>query len=213
MPAVEVLPGLRGLVLVGGGSVRMGRDKAALRLGGESLLCRTARLAGRFCEEVWVSGRDPASVDPAAASLVAGWLPDPVRGVGPLAGLVAGLRALGGPLLILPCDLPLMDAPILARLVAARRHDIGDCLVTQFLQSYTGYVEALVSIYEAGALPYMERALESGDFRLRLILPEASRRLVSYDKSESAAFLNCNRPEDLAMLAGLGSVLEPPDEE
>ena len=51
-----------GIILAGGQSRRLGRDKVALRLSGQSLLARTAGLLGKLCPEVYVSGRDPAEL-------------------------------------------------------------------------------------------------------------------------------------------------------
>ena len=77
---------LVGVVLAGGQSRRMGEDKAALSIGGETLLLRARRLlleAG--CDEVVMSG-------PPRAEWPHRRVEDPVAGSGPVAGIVAALR-------------------------------------------------------------------------------------------------------------------------
>jgi molybdopterin-guanine dinucleotide biosynthesis protein A len=98
-----------GVLLTGGASSRMGVDKATLVVDGEALARRTARVLASVC--------DPAvEVGPGVSGLRA--VREDPPGAGPLAALVAGAAALGTiPLLLLGCDMPFVDAPLL-RLLA-----------------------------------------------------------------------------------------------
>ena len=51
------IPPLYGLVLTGGRSTRMGRDKAALEYGGQAQADRAFDLLARVCDKVFVSAR------------------------------------------------------------------------------------------------------------------------------------------------------------
>ncbi len=97
---------LPGLLLTGGASRRMGTPKAELLLHGEALAARAARVLGAVCEPV-------VEVGPGYTGL-AHVVEDPPGG-GPVAALVAGWDALGGPeaVLLLACDLPFPDAALL----------------------------------------------------------------------------------------------------
>ena len=53
---VGVLSNVAGAVLVGGASRRMGRDKAQIDVGGQTILARTVALLARCCDEVGVVG-------------------------------------------------------------------------------------------------------------------------------------------------------------
>jgi molybdopterin-guanine dinucleotide biosynthesis protein A len=98
-----------GVVLAGGRSRRMGTDKALLRWQGRTWLDRARRLLREAgAERVIVLGRPEA----------ADGLADPVPGGGPavnLAGLMARL-APGTRLLVVPVDMPALDAAVLADL-------------------------------------------------------------------------------------------------
>ena len=74
------------IVLCGGRSSRMGRDKATLSFGDETLLARVVRTAQMVVDDVVVVGESDA-VWPDGVQVVR----DPVDGLGPLAGLVTGL--------------------------------------------------------------------------------------------------------------------------
>ena len=102
------------LILTGGGSRRLGRDKAVLEWGGVRAVDRVAELARA------VGAREVLTV---GADLGLPWVPDPEPGAGPVGGVLAGveaLRALGlGRALILAVDAPTLTAEDLAPLLAA----------------------------------------------------------------------------------------------
>jgi molybdopterin-guanine dinucleotide biosynthesis protein A len=115
-----------GLLLTGGASRRLGVDKTALVVDGETLARRAARVLATVCDPVLelgpgLSGLDSVREDP--------------PGGGPLAALSKGFSALGargvtGPVFLLACDLPFVESPLI-RLLAewpgdatvAPRHD------------------------------------------------------------------------------------------
>jgi len=73
-----------GVVLAGGQSTRFGSDKALAELGGRTLLARAVDMLSGWCEYVVVAGRETAP-----APCIPDW---PRAGMGPLAGIAAGLR-------------------------------------------------------------------------------------------------------------------------
>ncbi len=100
-----------GVVLAGGASRRMGRDKAAMAVAGETLAARAARLLLGLCPRVVLAdgGRGLLPDLPS--------LPD-APGQGPAAGILGAARAWPGhPLLVLACDLPRVPAALLAELL------------------------------------------------------------------------------------------------
>ncbi|OZA72165.1 MAG: molybdopterin-guanine dinucleotide biosynthesis protein A [Caulobacter sp. 39-67-4] len=103
------------LILTGGGSRRMGRDKAALDWDGARAVDRLADVARA------VGARDVLTV---GAELGLPWVPDPEPGAGPVGGVLAGvaaLRALGlDRALILAVDAPTLTVEDLAPLLAAQ---------------------------------------------------------------------------------------------
>ena len=76
-----------GVVLAGGQSSRMGRDKATMEVDGKTMLDRTVELLRPHTREVLVIG-DPSKYSPAHGTVI----PDDAPGQGPLGGLVTALR-------------------------------------------------------------------------------------------------------------------------
>jgi molybdopterin-guanine dinucleotide biosynthesis protein A len=111
MPATATDAGWTGVVLAGGRSSRMGRDKAGLLWHGKPLLHHMADLLREAgAARVAVSGDYPEMDG----------IPDTERDLGPLGGIASVAAALpDGPLLIVPVDMPAITAPLLATLVGS----------------------------------------------------------------------------------------------
>jgi len=186
---------LAAFLLAGGKSTRLGQDKVVLPYSGQSLLARAAAVVSRFCDDIWVSGRDPRTL-----GLDLPWLPDDQPGMGPLGGILTGLTRLERPLLVLACDLPMLDEFTLAKLVAARAQRPPTAVMTTFLQEETGWIESLVSIYEPAAAPLLREAGKRGLYKLSAALPPEVRHHVPYSQQDASPFFNINFPADLAML-------------
>src|ERR1700722_7702074 len=112
-------PPLYGLVLAGGRSTRMQRDKATLSYQGRNQLDRAMDLLGACVAQAFVSVRADQRADPARARYAQ--VVDTRDGLGPLAGIVAA-QALkpDAAWLVLACDLPYLDARGLQFLIEHR---------------------------------------------------------------------------------------------
>lgn len=191
-------PGPIGVVLAGGRSSRMGRDKATLVLAGQTLAARALERLRPACAEVVVAdgGR---GVVPGARSVPDG------PGRGPAAGLLGAARAAPGrALLVLACDLPLVPVALLAALAATPERPAADVALPRTPRG----PEPLVARYSPRALAVLAAQVERGDFALRSLL-ERDALGVAYLEGEPLArfgdperFLaNVNTPADLARIA------------
>jgi molybdopterin-guanine dinucleotide biosynthesis protein A len=71
--------------------------------------------------------------------------------------------------------------------------------MTTFVQQETGYIEALVAVYEFGALEWFRRAAERGVYKVSRVVPQELQHRVAYSREESLPFFNVNYPADLEM--------------
>jgi molybdenum cofactor guanylyltransferase len=100
---------LSGLVLAGGASRRMGRDKAFVEVAGVRLLDRVLAVLDGLCDEVLVASGSGRRLE-----VGRGEVADVLPGGGPLAGIVAGLEAATHPLVaVVAVDLPYASAAVL----------------------------------------------------------------------------------------------------
>lgn len=109
-------PAASAVVLAGGGSRRMGRDKAMLPVGGRTLLARAVeRLARRFDDILVSAGADGLGCDLSGVTVV----PDASPDQGPLMGLATTLpRARHALAFVVACDIPDIDLAFVEILLA-----------------------------------------------------------------------------------------------
>jgi molybdenum cofactor guanylyltransferase len=181
------------VILAGGKSRRLGQDKAAVLLDGLPMLARMVELARRFCPVVAVSGRDPSPLAPGLT-----WFLDQEPGIGPMGGIITALERYQKPCLVLSCDLPLLDDSTVERLLVAWRARPSETVLTTFEQAETGFIEALVAVYEPEAAAVLRRAKEEGCRKLSRAIPAALRHCVVYSVRDGRPFFNVNTPVDLA---------------
>jgi molybdopterin-guanine dinucleotide biosynthesis protein A len=114
---------------------------------------------------------------------------------GPAAGLLAAWRhARDAALLVLAVDLPLVDAAVLRRLVAARD---PQALATAFVHA-DGTVEPLCTIWEPAAQTIVRARAPKAPLSLRTVLEESAIRRVQVE--DSAWLQSANTPADYARL-------------
>jgi molybdopterin-guanine dinucleotide biosynthesis protein A len=179
-----------GLLLTGGASRRMGRDKAELVVAGERLADRAARVLTAVCDPV-------LEVGPGASSLRA--VSDDSPRAGPLAALVSGsaaLRADGhdGSVILLGVDLPFIGVPLLELLAGYPSTDTVVPIADEVRQS-------CCARYAPAALDTATQLVVRGERALHELLttvpvvevPEAEWGAVA----PSDAFADLDTPDDL----------------
>ena len=193
---------LYGLVLAGGRSRRMQRDKASLEYDGRAQLARAVDLLAPLVARCFVSVRGEQLYDPhrAAYATIADRLPD----LGPIGGIHAAQQEHPeAAWLVLACDLPFLDAATLQQLIAARA---PARLATAFRSSHDGKPEPLCAIYEPSSRSPIGAWIEAGNKCPRSFLAQADVALL--DLQTSAALDNINTPEEYqqarSRLAGAG---------
>ncbi|MBL6828590.1 MAG: NTP transferase domain-containing protein [Puniceicoccaceae bacterium] len=190
-----------GLVLVGGESRRMGRDKALLSYHGDATqLEHTASLLQAVCAKVFVSQRkEQAFPTPPETQAIY----DSVEGAkGPLCGILSAMRAHPDVhWLVLACDLPYLQTSTLEKLI--REFYAQAPQLTTFRSSHDGLPEPLCAIYPSGsdeALLARSKELGKSCPRKLLILEEA--QLVDQDDPRSLDNINTAEEYDSAITKG-----------
>jgi len=185
---------LTGIVLAGGASRRIGRDKAFLELGGRPLIKVVIERMAQVCAEVLVVAGDVRPY----ASLGVPVVEDRFRGVGVLGGLHAGLEAAAHELaLAVGCDMPFLNPDLLrAFAVWAEGFDVA------VLRRGNGeQVEPLHAAYRRTCLSAMEAAIRAGRRRIISFFPNVRVRYVTPEDvilfdPDLHSFRNVNTPQE-----------------
>jgi molybdopterin-guanine dinucleotide biosynthesis protein A len=183
---------LYGLVLAGGRSRRMQRDKATLEYQGRTQLERTmALLAGRTAR-AFVSVRAEQCDDALRARHAL--IVDAVEGLGPTGGILAAQDCHPhAAWLVVACDLPFLDGRTLDHLIAERA---PERMATAYRSAHDGLPEPLCAIYEPSSHTALASAVQAGERCPRKFLRAVNARLITLP--DARALDNVNTPEEFA---------------
>ena len=148
----EILP-VTGIILCGGLSKRMGRQKAFLPYAGKTMIEHSLDMMHELFDEVLLVSNNPDEFSHLSANLVRDIIPRR----GPLVGILSGLLvAKNQHSFVLPCDMPLLTKDLI-RNMAAKRH-ASDMLV----YSCNGVLEPLLAIYSRNCIEALEEVIFQG---------------------------------------------------
>jgi molybdopterin-guanine dinucleotide biosynthesis protein A len=152
MDAKALIEHTLGVVLVGGGSRRMGRDKASIEFDGSTLLVRASAVLSEVFTSVVISGGDAA---PSGIRTI----PDLVSGLGPLGGLDTAFRiAAGRDVFLLAVDMPFVDEQTVRDIVEPPVHTMSVRVPVA-----AGRRQPLCAVYGSGLGPVVRDRIEGND--------------------------------------------------
>ena len=189
---------ITGVILVGGKSRRMGRDKAFIEVQGKPLFERVLDLFREcFAQVVLVGDRGERFADYPVRVL-----PDLIPGSS-LGGVYTGLSgAVSEWIFVASCDLPFPSKSILQYLCSLREG--FDAVVPKTRQGY----EPLFALYSKRCLAPIGELLAGGECCAYAWYPQAKVREVGPDEiarldPAGTAFLNLNTPQDVVNTGGI----------
>jgi molybdopterin-guanine dinucleotide biosynthesis protein A len=177
-----------GFVLAGGESTRMGRDKALLPYRGTTLLEYIASIVRQAAGTVTIIG-DPGRYRDVGYPVC----PDQIPQCGPIAGIFTALSLTASDWnLVVACDMPMLSAPALRKLIDRSFQSPGNCIVGAGLG---GEPQPLCAVYHRRCLPRLEQAIRDKRFRMKGLVAELNAEHVPLDPSMLA---NINTPGEWA---------------
>ncbi len=175
-----------GFVLAGGGSSRMGRDKAMLPLGGETMLARIARLVRSVAGSAAILG-PPERYAALGYPVIA----DPFPGCGPIAGVYSALSLTAADWnLIVACDMPDLTPDLLEELFCAAARSGADAAVP----SSAAGLDPLCAVYHLRLAARAACAISRKIFKMHDFLSTLTLELVPV--ADAAPLKNINTPEE-----------------
>ena len=171
------------VLLCGGRSTRMGRDKAFIDWNGRPLWqVQLEKLHQLGPERLLISCRAEQNIVSDAEMVF-----DPIdANDGPLGAITRCLELVQTPLLVLAVDMPWMTVEFL------REH----ILPGGFFRGPHGF-EALCAVYEPAMLPTMQKALAERRLALQRVIEACQPRVHDLSEEHAPFFRNANTPEEL----------------
>jgi len=187
--------GLAAVVLAGGASRRMGRDKATMphpRHPSMTMLEYTVSVLGTRCSPVFVVAAPGQPLPDLTGAVDARILRDDVRGIGPLPATGRGLRAAAEAgadrAFVSAVDMPNLSAGIIDALAGYRGVDV--------VLPWDGRDHYLAGVYRTALADPISALIASGERRMRALADTVLTQRVVLAASD--ALVNLNNPGDLA---------------
>lgn len=187
-----------GVVLCGGQSRRMGRPKAWLPVGEETMLGRVVRLLSEVVAPIVVVAAPDQEVPPLSDGVTL--VRDAERGHGPLEGIAAGLTALQGKVraaYVSSCDVPLLRESFVRRMIEL----LGDHTIC--VPEVGGYHHPLAAVYRVEVANLARELLNASRYRPVFLFESVATRIVQPDELHEVdpqfdSLRNLNTPEEYA---------------
>lgn len=183
---------ITGIILAGGQSRRMGKNKALLEIEGISIIERTFRLMAEIFNNVILITNTPEQYSFLPCPSVADIYPN----AGSIAGLHAGLCASSTDrIFVVPCDMPFLNLSLIKDLCS--KDDSSDALVPISSKG----IEPLHACYRSSCINVLESALDNGEKQLLTFLRKVRTRYLSVTGYQNQidierSFCNLNHPQE-----------------
>ena len=185
---------LTGIILAGGKSSRMGKDKGLCEFNGKALVAYAIETLKPLCGHLIISANHfPEKYAQYGIPVIS----DEIKDIGPMGGIYTCLKQSSTQHnLILSCDTPFVGTILLKHLL----QQVGnEQIVTP--AHHTFLVEPLSSYYSTNVLDEIQQSIKQKDYKLINLFKKVRYKSVLMDKlapfNAESSFLNINRPEDL----------------
>ncbi len=187
---------MSGIILCGGRSKRMGRQKAFLPYAGKTLIEHMHDLMAELFAEVILVSNNPDEYEHISSNLVR----DIVPNRGPLVGILSGLLVSNyNRAFVVPCDMPFVDKNLVRKMTAHKTE--SDMLI----YSHNGRNEPLLGVYSRNCIPALEEAIFEGKDLAQDFVATSNADILSFpsERGVNAAHFNVDTPADYGILCGI----------
>lgn len=182
---------LTGIILSGGKSSRMGREKGTSLLMGKPLIDYAVDVLSQICEHI-IIGANTNDYNYLGYPVAK----DEVEDVGPIGGIYSCLKSSQTEdNLVLSCDMPLV--PVILMQYIYSEKGLFDAVIPVF----KGFQEPLCAYYNKSVTAEMQRSIENRKYKIQDVAGRFNTKLLTIDSSfpfyQDNLFTNINSPEDL----------------
>ena len=188
-----------GIILAGGKSSRLGRDKAWEDVGGQRIIDRVIGALQSSCHEVLIIGDRPERQNELSLPKCIQYRSDDLKGRGSIGGLYTGLKASDTLWsLVVACDMPFISRELIRFMLSIISKNRCDAIVPVI----NGRYQPTHALYNSTCIPFIEKNILSGNFRMdsyfdEIYLEEISEDVINSIKGAELSFFNVNTEDDL----------------
>lgn len=185
---------ITGIVLTGGKSKRMGKEKGLCYFRGQALVAYAIQTLRPLCDEIILSANNRLDdYLKFGHHVVSDKFPD----TGPIGGLFSSLLASKTDInLVISCDTPFVTTSVYKDLLS--HHDLWQAIVPVH---NSVNIEPLTACYHKNCLPYILNQIQNKKYKMTELLKMLNTRYVTINPviagTTVSLFHNLNTPEDL----------------
>jgi molybdopterin-guanine dinucleotide biosynthesis protein A len=185
---------ITGIILAGGKSSRMGKDKGTCSFKNKPLVEYAIEALKPFCGELLLSANNIESYNKYTIEVV----PDEISSIGPLGGMFTCLKkSKTRHNIILSCDTPFITMDLIKYII--ENIDSKNKIIAPLHRQ--NFIEPLCAYYSKDLIPVFEEFIENKNYKLLKILNSVELKTLRIDSSlgfySPKLFNNLNTPEDL----------------
>jgi len=194
---VESKTEITGIVLAGGKSSRMGKEKGLCTMNKKPLIEYAVEVLLEVCDEVIISANGN-SYDYLGLPVVK----DEVTGVGPIGGISSAIHfSSTEDNFVLSCDMPFITAKLVRYIISHKLEHQAVVPVNN------GFPEPLCAYYGKDAASLFDKSIENGIYKLQRVFENMDVRFINIDRENGfdgrLLFSNINTEAELKRLEGL----------
>jgi len=188
--------GVTGIILSGGKSARMGRDKAFIEIDGIPIIQRIYNILEKLFNEIIIVTNQKESYESFKAKIVS----DLIVNHGALGGLYTGLFfASNSYSFCVACDMPFLKESMIQYLI--KQADGFDAIVPRTDDG----LQPLHAIYSKSCIPPIKKLIDMGKYKILDFYPLVRIKIIeepefiNLDRTKES-FININTPEDINLI-------------
>ncbi len=184
--------GVSGIILSGGKSTRMGKDKGLIKLNGKPMIQHVIDHIDPICDQILISANDKTYEDFGYPVYY-----DEINDIGPAGGIISSLKHSSNKKnIVISCDLPFASTKFIRTLLELS----GDYAIT--LPMSRQHYQPLCAVYSKEVYPVFMEYISKGIYSLKSIIKEFRIRIIKQEDIEgfdlSRELRNINYPDDLS---------------
>lgn len=180
---------ISGIILAGGKSSRMGKNKAMIEINGEISIRTLHNLIKPFCSEIIISANNQETYQFLHERIIT----DEIQGIGPIGGILSCLKKSSfRKNLVIACDMPMIPFSLIQLLI--NHKNTAEFVVPA---NGTDEIEPLCAIYDKSVIPVLSEMIAEGNYKIRNLMNYCKTALIQVHNGNNI-FQNLNTPEDLS---------------
>ncbi|MGZ7043527.1 MAG: molybdenum cofactor guanylyltransferase [Methanobacterium sp.] len=188
------------IILCGGRSTRMGKDKGSLLFKGKPMILHVYDEVKEIADEIIIVLRDPEQVNEYIKLLKTERntviVTDESKDQGPLVGIFSGLSNIkSDKAQVLPCDSPYISKKFILKMFKFIEGSDFDAVVPIWND---GHIEPLHSIYKKDSLNTMEKLINHGIRDVNSLVNSLNVKFIDAKQLDPQSFTNVNTIKDLS---------------